>query len=281
MCVSAIVFISLYKYRGDSFRREFANLQEVSSLLPKINIMALTATATQETRKSICRSLGLNKYVTISQSPNKPNIFYKVNMAEKEVECAFAPLLGELRLKRISTDRTIVFCRTYDSCFHIYRYFRKNLGAEMTEPKGFIDHCELRLVDMFTACTHPDVKTVLLKQFRNSGSCLRVVIATVAFGMGLDCPNVRRVIHWGAPPDVESYIQETGRAGRDNLMATAELFCLVRDGSAYTDRKMKDYSELEKGMCRRMYLMKEFDGYEDISVCKSKCCDLCSSDSSD
>ena len=55
-------------------------------------------------------------------------------------------------------------------------------------------------------------------------SCLRVVIATVAFGMGLDSPNIRRIIHWGAPADTESYIQETGRAGRDGEQSLAKLY---------------------------------------------------------
>lgn len=75
---------------------------------------------------------------------------------------------------------------------------------------------------MFTACTHPDVKDVILTQFRNEHSTLRVMIATIAFGMGLDCPNVRSILHWGSPPDIESYVQETGRAGRDGDSATVE-----------------------------------------------------------
>ena len=92
----------------------------------------------------------------------------------------------------------------------------------MSEPQGYLNYCELRLVDMFT--THPDVKNILLKQFRNPITCLHVVIA---FEMGHDCPNVRHVIYWGSPEDIESYMQETGRAGRDGLSSAAELFCIV------------------------------------------------------
>ncbi len=68
----------LFWCRGDSFRLEFSNLGEVSSLLPSVNTMALTATATKETRKELCRSLGMKNPVIISQSPNKLNVFYKV-----------------------------------------------------------------------------------------------------------------------------------------------------------------------------------------------------------
>ena len=74
---------------------------------------------------------------------------------------------------------------------------------------------------MYTHCTHPTVKEKLLRQF-TSPSCLRIVIATIAFGMGIDCPDVRQIVHWGIPEDPETYVQESGRAGRDG-----KLSCVV------------------------------------------------------
>ena len=71
---------------------------------------------------------------------------------------------------------------------------------------------------MFTACTRTDVKENILKSFCDPEGLLRVVVATVAFGMGLDCPNVRRVVHWGSSSDIEHYLQETGLAGRDCML---------------------------------------------------------------
>ncbi len=70
--------------------------------------------------------------------------------------------------------------------------------------------------------THPSVKNKLLKQFTSS-STLRVIVATSAFGMGVDCPDVRQVIHWGVPDDTQMYIQESGRAGRDRRSALTLL----------------------------------------------------------
>ena len=97
-----------------------------------------------------------------------------------------------------------------------------------------------RLVDMFTACTTPVVKETILQSFCNSSRILPVVIATVAFGMGLDCPNVRRVIHWGPSADIEQYLQETGRAGRDGLPSSTTLF--VADLQSHpTDDSTKEY----------------------------------------
>lgn len=272
-----IPFVCFSYCRGDSFRREFSNIGELSSLLPSVNIMALTATATTLTRKAICRSLGMKKTIIVSQSPDKPNIFYEVDSSVTEVEDAFTSLVEDIRLKGAAMDRTIIFCRSYESCTHIYHFFRSKLGKDMTEPKSFINHCELRIVDMFTACTHPNVKDAILKQFHNQGSCLRVIIATTAFGMGLDCPNVRHIIHWGSPPDVESYMQETGRAGRDGASATAKLYGNVKDCSMFTDEKMKDYCKLPVGQCRRRFLLSHFDVEKNDTseAVRCKCCDNC------
>ena len=148
--------------------------------------MALTATATKETRKAISRSLGFQKPIIVSQSPNNPHMFHKVNSTINIIEDAFIPLLEEIRCKRTTMDRTIIFCQSYDSCtYYMYHFFRSRLGRKMSEPQGYLNYCELRLVYMFTACTHPNVKIIFLKQSRNPTSCLRVVIATIAFGMGL------------------------------------------------------------------------------------------------
>lgn len=109
-------------------------------------------------------------------------------------------------------------------------YLKSRLKGEIREPIGVRDLAMFRLVDMFTACTRPDVKEAILKAFCDPKGLLRVVVATVAFGMGLDCPNVRRVIHWGPSSDIEQYLQETGRAGRDDLPSIAVLHAVDLTG---------------------------------------------------
>ena len=72
------------------------------------------------------------------------------------------------------------------------------------------DQVQFQMLDMFTACTHHTVKESILQSLPQSDGTLCVIVATIAFGMGLDCPNIRRVIHWGPSADIESYLQETG-----------------------------------------------------------------------
>ena len=77
-------------------------------------------------------------------------------------------------------------------------YMCDRLGKEVTEPIGVCrDLAQFRMIDMFTACTHPIVKDSILHSMQKREGTLRIIIATIAFGMGLDCPNIRRIIHWG------------------------------------------------------------------------------------
>ena len=80
------------------------------------------------------------------------------------------------------------------------------------------------MVDCYTGSTDQHVRDVILKQF-STPSCLRVTIATVAFGLGVNCPDIRRIMHFGIPEDIETYVQQVGRAGRDGKTS-----CLLAKG---------------------------------------------------
>ena len=232
-------------------------------------MMALTATATALTRKQVCRLLGMVHPDVVSESPNRTNIKYIVNIPST-MEEMFASLVEGCRLH---FDKIIIFCRTYDDCSRIYMFIRSRLGSEGVEPSGAPDLTRFRLVDMFTACTHPPVKDAILASFSQPSSILRVVVATVAFGMGLDCPNVRRIIQGEASNDIEQYVQETGRAGRDGLPAQAILFHVPHPSNQFLDVAMKEYCK-NRDRCRRQMLLKNFDGDID-SVVQCSCCDVC------
>ena len=239
--------------------------------------MALTATVSSKTRKEVVHLLGMYKPVFITKSPDKPNIIYSVNEKQLSLEDTFYSFAEELRRKRTEMEKTIIFCRTYNDCSYLYLYFRDVLQNEITEPIGYPDISQFRILDMFNACNTSHVKSNILSSFASPKSRLRVIVATVAFGMGIDCPNVENIIHWGPPSDCESYIQETGRAGQDGTTAYATLYYNKRDIShPYMESGIVDYCENNEYHCRRHMLFKDF-GCDNSCVkpIGCKCCDIC------
>ena len=262
-------------YRGSDFRKEFGKLGDLRGYFSRsVNFMALTATASLETRKKVMRTLGMKKPVTIVRSPEKPNILYDLFEKEEEVGVQLCYLIDEIREQRTHTDKTIVFCRTYKDCAELYLTFKRELKKEITEPIGYPNVSPFRLVDMFHACNSSSTKSAILKSFLTD-SRLRILVATVAFGMGIDCPNVRRIIHWGPPSNTESYIQETGRAGRDGQPARAILFYSKRDLShPYMEESIVSYCQ-NTSVCRRQQLFKYFIYFCGPNLNTCNCCDLC------
>ena len=172
------------------------------------------------------------------------------------IEEVFMPIAKRLHEDRSSYPRTLIYCRSsYTDCSSIYLFFKKFLGKHTTEPAGAPDIPGFRLVDMHMSCTEVVIKDKIDQLFMMD-SPLRVVIATTAFGLGIDCPDVRHVINFGLPSDIESYVQETGRAGRDSLPSLATL---VKKNNQWKicGKPMKD----NKAMCRRDVLFSQFDRY--------------------
>ena len=242
-----------------------------SLLLHHVRVMALTATATKSVQSSVACTLGMDKPVTIALSPCKVNLVYNVGRFTSVSE-TFKPLLDRLKLDRENCPRMIAYCQSYSMCAEVYIYLSQGLGYEITEPIDAPNIPMFRLIDMFTSVTDRLHKETIIAQFTKT-SQLRVVIATVAFGLGIDCPDVREIIHVGIPEDVECYIQETGGAGRDGLPALAILL----NARVYhsCERSIKDYVENDS-QCRRDSLFQFMENYEHKhlgSLCL--CCDVC------
>ena len=174
--------------------------------------------------------------------------------------------------------RVIVFCRRYEDVTRIYLYMKSRLGQEMFDPIGAPNLVKYRLLDMFTACTHTSVKDAIVAAFTDGSSPLRIVIATIALGMGLNCPDIRMAIHWGPPDSIETYLQETGRAGRDGKPSRAVLYHEKTDlKPEYIQAEMKSYCK-DTETCRRKLLLKDFETPESDDFCTvgCECCDVCS-----
>ena len=198
--------------RGESFREALLHVGELRSLVtPSVRVLAMTATISRPSREYIQTLLGMHSPKVFTMSPCKDNIKYSLCSCDS-LEEAFSPLLKELKELRTALPRTVVFCRTMNHCSAVYFFFKDGMKHGFLEPVDAPDLSRYRLVDMFHRHTDPDVKSNIVQLF-TSDSQLRIVICTTAFGMGIDCQNVRQVFHFGPPDDTSSYVQQTGRCG--------------------------------------------------------------------
>ena len=260
--------------RGDDFRVAFSKIGEVRSIIPKhVNILALTATTTPEGLKIISDRLSLVEPVIVGLSPNPANIKYYVEpLPSMMMLCE--TLTDGLQLKCTEFPKTLVFCPTIADCASLYQTMSSKLGIYFTEPPGYPDYHCFRLVDMYTRASSIDMKKKVLASFVTTDSKLRIIIATAAFSMGIDCPDICNVIHFGPPTHIEQCVQESGRAGRDGMPSTALL--LYGNPRKHMQQKMLDYCN-NSAACHRTTLFKHFLFYEgnEVSIFKCKCCDIC------
>ena len=165
--------------------------------------MALTATATTQLQKQIIMLLGMVDPVIVEVCPDKPNLMYSIQPFDPDH--TINDIVRELKDKRVQMDRTLIFCRRPLDCGVLYEKIRNKMGEDFTEPRGMPHRIpEVCLVDMYTGGTSKLVSDTIVKQFCIPDLCLRIVIATVAFGLGVDCPNVRKIMHFGMPTDIET-----------------------------------------------------------------------------
>ena len=206
--------------RGEKFRKAFFKIGSLRSLVPKsVNVMALTATATEQSVATVKRQLAT---IMVGFNLDRSNIKHivKPSITLEEFTTTIA---SELISSRVNTPKTVIFCQSLIECVEVFSMVKVKLGHEISEPPGFEHIVELRLLTSFTAVSSNEHKESIIDEFSKMDSILRVVIASSAFGMGVNIPDISRVINWGLPPTLEDLVQQTGRAGRNGIPADAIL----------------------------------------------------------
>jgi len=190
---------------GHDFRPEYRQLAQLRLHLPSVPVMALTATATERVRQDIVKLLKLGEASNYIGSFNRPNLTYRVLAKRKPYEQA----LGFIRSR--PRESGIIYCQARKTAEKV----AERLVEDGIKAKAY--HAGLTAVER---TRHQDLF------LRDE---VRVICATIAFGMGINKPNVRFVLHYDLPKNIEGYYQETGRAGRDGLPSDCVLLFTAGD----------------------------------------------------
>jgi ATP-dependent DNA helicase RecQ len=229
---------------GHDFRPEYMQLRKLKFYFADVPLIALTATADKLVRKDIIERLGLKNYELFVSSFNRPNIFYKVEPKRN----SYARLLEYL--KQRGDESGIIYCLSRQSVDNL---------AEDLRDEGF------QALPYHAGLTKEE-RDLHQESFLKDEA--KIIVATIAFGMGIDKSNVRFVVHLDLPKNVESYYQETGRAGRDGLQSEALLFFSWGDIN-----KLKGFAEVE-GNERQSEIMlkklKQMGEFGDLKTCRRK-----------
>ena len=207
---------------GHDFRPSYLNIQSLRDARPTIPIMALTATATQRVKDDIIEALTLNNPYIHEVSFYRENLSYEVVQTPNKMGSIIAYCNGKDHMTGI------VYCSTRKAVKELAKVFMSNkLNASM-----------------YHGGMSPEERSTSLNQWM--AGVTPIMIATNAFGMGIDKPNVRYVLHYDFPENLESYVQEAGRGGRDGLQARSIVFIDGTETESYNKRFQLKFPPIEQ-----------------------------------
>ena len=229
---------------GHDFRPEYRNIRPTINKIGDAPVIALTATATDKVRTDIKRSLGITDAREFKSSFNRPNLYYEIRQKSSDID-----------------KQIIMFIRQHEGQRGIIYCLSRKKVEELSEV--------LKANNIKAAPYHAGLDSVTRSQTQDDFLMERidVIVATIAFGMGIDKPDVRFVIHYDIPKSLEGYYQETGRAGRDGGEGICIAFYAQKDLKKL-EKFMEGKPVAEQDIGRQ--LLQETAAYAESSVCRRK-----------